>query len=80
MPLRFRTVPAGGLPDHLERIGEYLLLVEPKLSNAWAWASHIMQIAAECLLVQEVYGVRPPYGILVFARGVQERVPLTHGP
>ena len=33
-----------------------------------------MQLAAQCLLVQELYGVRPPYGVLVLPEGVQERV------
>jgi hypothetical protein len=36
--------------------------------------SHILQIAAQCFLVQEVYGVRPAYELLVMAVGVQERV------
>ena len=36
-----------------------------------------MQVAAQCMLVQEVYGVRPPYGLLVLAGGVQERVHFT---
>ncbi len=39
--------------------------------------SHVMQLAAQCLLVTEVYGVRPPYGLLVLANGVQQRVPFT---
>ena len=39
--------------------------------------SHVLQVAAECLLVSEVYGVRPPYGLLVLANGIQHRVPFT---
>ncbi len=36
-----------------------------------------MQLATQCILVEEVYGRRPPYGVLVLAGGVQERVPFT---
>lgn len=36
----------------------------------------MLQVAAQCLLVEDVYGVRPPYALLVL-NGVQERVPFT---
>jgi CRISPR-associated exonuclease Cas4 len=36
-----------------------------------------MQIAAQCLLVEETYGVRPPFGIVVLAGGTCEKVPFT---
>ena len=36
-----------------------------------------MQVAAQCMLVADVYGVRPPYGLLVLANGVQQQVPFT---
>jgi CRISPR-associated exonuclease Cas4 len=36
-----------------------------------------MQVAAQCLLVEEVYGVRPPFGIVVLADGIREKVPFT---
>jgi CRISPR-associated exonuclease Cas4 len=39
--------------------------------------SHILQVAAECLLVQEVYGIRPTHGLVVLAGGMQQRVEFT---
>jgi CRISPR-associated exonuclease Cas4 len=36
--------------------------------------SHILQLGALCLLIREVYGVRPPYGVVVLAGGRRERV------
>jgi CRISPR/Cas system-associated exonuclease Cas4 (RecB family) len=36
-----------------------------------------MQVAAQCMLVSEVYGVRPPFGLLVLANGRQHRVAFT---
>ena len=35
---------------------------------------HVMQLVVQCLLVEDVYGVCPQYGVLVLAEGVQERV------
>ena len=66
-----------GRPDQLVRIGGQLIPVEQK-PQAWrVHDSHVLQVAAECLLVSEVYGVRPPYGLLVLANGRQHRVPFT---
>jgi hypothetical protein len=42
--------------------------------------SPIFQVGAECLLVQEVYGVRPPYGVVVLAGGSQGRAAFTEEP
>ena len=56
-----------GRPDQLVRIGGQLIPVEQK-PRAWrVHDSHVLQVAAECLLVSEVYGIRPPYGLLVLA-------------
>ena len=66
-----------GRPDHLVRVGRYIIPVEQKPSARRVHDSHVMQLAAQCLLVSEPYGVRPPYGLLVLADGVQHRVPFT---
>jgi CRISPR-associated exonuclease Cas4 len=66
-----------GRPDHILRCGNYLIPVEQKPNARCPQPSHLLQLAAECLLVQEVFGVRPPYGLLVLAGGVQQRVPFT---
>ena len=39
--------------------------------------SHVLQVAAQCVLVEETYGVRPPYGLVVLGGGMQARVPFT---
>jgi CRISPR-associated exonuclease Cas4 len=66
-----------GRPDHLVRVGRTLIPVEQKPSAHRVQPSHVLQVAAQCLLVHEVYGVRPPYGLLVLAGGVRERIPFT---
>ncbi len=50
---------------------------EQKPSSRRLQQSHILQVGALCLLVQDVYGVRPLYGVVVLADGTQERVTFT---
>ena len=53
-----------GRPDQLVRTGGQLIPVEQK-PQAWRIQdSHVLQVAVECLLVSEVYGVRPPTAYL----------------
>lgn len=55
-----------GKPDYLVQNGHDLIPVEVKSNRVSAapYDAHIYQLAAYCLLVQSVYGKRPPYGIL----------------
>lgn len=55
-----------GKPDYLVDEGDFLIPVEVKSSRAPSLPhdSHVFQLAAYCLLVERVYGKRPPYGIL----------------
>jgi len=63
-----------GRPDQLIRVGRMLIPVEQKPTARRMQQLHVLQLAAQCLLVQEVYGVRPSHGLLVLAGGKQERV------
>jgi CRISPR-associated exonuclease Cas4 len=58
-----------GRPDYLVQAknGD-LIPVEVKSSNAprRPYQAHILQLAAYCVLVEEVYGVRPSHGILQY--------------
>jgi CRISPR-associated exonuclease Cas4 len=71
---RFRIV---GRPDHLVRSGGVIIPIEQKPHARQLHDSHVLQVAAQCLLVQEVYGQRPPYGIVVLADGHKQVVPFT---
>lgn len=57
-----------GKPDYLVDTGEGLVPVEVKHTAAprdgHAYPSHIMQLAAYCLLVEESHGRRPPHGLI----------------
>jgi CRISPR-associated exonuclease Cas4 len=58
-----------GRPDYVVADGPDLIPVEVKSARGPArpYDSHVLQLAAYCLLVAETSGRRPPYGILHYA-------------
>ena len=75
--LRSERLGLVGRPDQLVRVDGHPIPVEHK-PRAWrVHDTHVMQIAAECLLISEVYGVRPAYSLPVLANGRQHRVAVT---
>ncbi|MCS6965054.1 CRISPR-associated protein Cas4 [Thermoflexus sp.] len=58
---RYRLV---GRPDYLIRQRKAIIPVEVKATRAprYPHPSHVMQLVAYCLLVEETFGLRPPYG------------------
>jgi CRISPR-associated exonuclease Cas4 len=65
-PLFHRSLGLTGRPDYLVRQGEQYIPVEVKSSriSGSPYDSHIYQLAAYCLLVENAFGTRPAYGIL----------------
>jgi CRISPR-associated exonuclease Cas4 len=65
-PLFSNTYQLVGKPDYLVREGRNLIPVEVKTRAAPAapYLSHIMQLAAYCLLVEEVLSSPAPYGFI----------------
>lgn len=58
-----------GKPDYLvEQANGVIIPVEVKsgLAPDVPWEGQVLQLAAYCLLVEENFGVRPPYGILQY--------------
>jgi len=57
-----------GRPDYLVNDGGVKIPVEVKstLSPPSPYRSHVLQLAAYCLLVEEEYGQLPPYGIIKY--------------
>lgn len=57
-----------GKPDYLLESEDGLIPVEVKSAalprNGRPYHGHVLQLAAYCLLVEEVYGQRPPYGYI----------------
>lgn len=68
-PLLSRRYRLSGRPDYIVADGADLIPVEVKSARAPArpYVSHILQLAAYCLLIAETSGRRPPYGILRYA-------------
>jgi CRISPR-associated exonuclease Cas4 len=65
-PLYDSAIGLTGRPDYLiKREG---LIIPAEVKSAWAprspYDSHILQLAAYCMLVDSMYGRRPPYGLL----------------
>ena len=65
-PLYDAGIGLTGRPDYLIKISDQIIPAEVK--SSWAprtpYDSHILQLAAYCMLVQTTYGQRPPYGVL----------------
>lgn len=70
----------AGKPDYLLSIGKHLIPVEVKTANlpssGQPYPGHVLQLAAYCLLVEEVYGSRPPYGYIRY-KDATVQVPYT---
>jgi CRISPR-associated exonuclease Cas4 len=68
-PLFSREFLLTGKPDYLIADGADVIPIEVKSSRAPAqpYPSHLLQLAAYCLLVEECYRRRPPYGIVKYA-------------
>lgn len=68
-PLYAADVQLAGRPDYLIRQSDGSLIpVEIKSGAAPVapYEGHVLQLAAYCLLVEEVYGRRPEYGIIQY--------------
>ncbi len=67
-PLRAPRYSLVGRPDFLMQDGKAVIPVESKPGRGAAqpYEGDLLQLAAYCLLVEETYGVTPPYGLLVY--------------
>jgi CRISPR-associated exonuclease Cas4 len=75
--LHSERLGVAGRCDHLLRVQRAYVPVEQKPSARRLYESHIIQMGALCVLIEDVYGVRPPYGVVVLADGIKERVSFT---
>ena len=63
-----RRYRLAGRPDYLLRDGNWVIPVEVKTGRTpnYPYPGQVMQCVAYCVLVEEHFGVRPPYGIILF--------------
>jgi CRISPR-associated exonuclease Cas4 len=68
-PLYAPDVNLAGKPDYLVRRWKYVIPVEVKSGRAPSepYRSHVLQLAAYCLLTEATYGTRPPHGLIHYA-------------
>ena len=64
-----------GRCDQILKIGRHYVPVEQKPTSRRLQPSHVLQVGALCLLIQEEYDIRPPYGLVILAGGRRECVP-----
>lgn len=65
----------AGKPDYIVKYHGHLIPVEVKSAHASRpHENHVLQLASYCLLIEECYNTRVPYGILVYADGTEHRV------
>ena len=82
-PLFSRTHGLTGRPDYLVRRGRDVIPVEVKSGRPPAGrphTSHILQLAAYCLLSAETYGRRPPCGIILYADQPDQAFEIAYTP
>ena len=69
-PLRSERYGLVGRPDYLVRTADGIVPVEAKSTacpvGGRPYASHVMQLVAYCLLVEDVLGEAVPYGIIKY--------------
>jgi CRISPR-associated exonuclease Cas4 len=68
-PLYDPTFNLTGKPDFLIEQEDVIIPVEVKSGRGKTapYDSHIYQLAAYCLLVEQSFGIRPPHGILHYS-------------
>jgi len=78
-PLYDASIGLTGKPDYLIKVDGQLIPAEVKSSYAPhnPYDSHILQLAAYCVLVDRTYGERPPYGLLRY-RNRTFKIPFTY--
>ena len=67
----------SGRPDRLIRLKNGMVIPVEKKSSKRLYDSHRIQVGAYLLLIEEAYGLRPPYGIVVLGDGREAKVPNT---
>lgn len=64
-----------GKPDYIVKDHGHMIPVEVKSARASRpHENHLLQLALYCLLIEECYNTKVPYGILVYADGIQHKV------
>jgi CRISPR-associated exonuclease Cas4 len=68
-----------GLPDVVMRVDDDLIPVEVKTGRVprGPLFSHILQLAAYCLLIEERQGRAPPYGVLQYGKHIRHEIDYT---
>jgi CRISPR-associated exonuclease Cas4 len=75
--LRSSNYAIVGKPDRIEKWLWRIVPVEYKSAAERVYESHRAQLLTYCLLIEECWGVRPPYGVVVLRSGKRVKVRFT---
>jgi CRISPR-associated exonuclease Cas4 len=69
----------SGRPDSILKLEGKYIPIELKTGRVpkGPYFSHILQIAVYCILVQETYGKKPPYGIIKYGKDSEFKIDFT---
>ena len=73
MTLRARDGGLVGKPDRIV-LRRGFLIPEEKKAGARGFGNHEAQLGAYLVLIKELFGKRPPYGVLVLGTGVRRKI------
>lgn len=74
-PLFSKRFKVSGKPDYIVKSGERFIPIEIKSTVAGKpYKSHILQLAAYCLLIEEEFNTLVEFGIIEYANGSQYRI------
>ncbi len=80
-PLRSERWGLVGKPDYILETADGLIPVEVKSTrlprSGRPYPGHVLQLAAYCLLMEDIYGQAPPFGYIRYGDGQTVRIPYT---
>ncbi len=71
--LRSRRLGLTARPDSMIREGRMRIPVELKSANR-VYPNHLVQLGAQLILIEEIYGTRPTHGYVVTGDGERHRI------
>jgi CRISPR-associated exonuclease Cas4 len=75
--LRSERLGLVARPDHVLEADGTRIPLEQKPYARRVWPSHVLQVAAQCAVLEDTWDTRPPHGVVLLAGGAQEQVAFT---
>jgi len=74
-PLFSEDLRLVGKPDYIVKVKNRYVPIEIKLTDTTKpFVNHIFQLATYCLLLEYIYNMKVPYGVLIYNDGRQHKI------